>query len=203
MIKHKYPGKLIVFEGIDGAGSTTQVDLFFKYLTRNKIKALKSAEPTGGLIGKMIRQALRGEIRFDSKTLQLLYTADRSDHLEREVIPALKKGQIVVLDRYVLSTLAYGLLNLDGLWLLEISKNFILPDVTFLVDTPVSEAMKRMGNRSRRELFEKEKLLKSVRKNYLDLAHDFGRDVEVLDGMMGKNEIFEEVLKVLFGRKIL
>lgn len=203
MIKNKYPGRFVVFEGIDGAGSTTQVNLLYKYLVKVSIKVIKTAEPTDFPIGRMIRQILRGEIKVGAQALQLLYTADRADHLKREIVPALTRGMLVVLDRYVMSTLAYGLLNLDGVWLLGLNKDFPLPDVTFLIDTPVDEAILRMSRRGKKELFEKEKILIKVRKNYLDLAKDFGKDVEVLNGMKNEQEIFNDVLKVIKRRKIL
>jgi len=189
-------GKFIVFEGIDGAGSTTQTNLLFKYLKSKGKKVVETCEPTDGPIGKLIRKALRGEVKFSWEALQLMYSADRADHLDKLILPAAKFGKIVISDRYYFSTYAYGQLNLDGKWLRGLSPNFPMPDVTFLVDVPVSVAMRRIKtSRDKKELFEKEKFLEKVRANYLNLAKEF--KFVVLDGTKPKDEIAKEVLSKL------
>lgn len=189
-------GKFIVFEGIDGAGSTTQSDLLFKYLKSKGKKVVYTCEPTDGPIGKLIRQALKHQLKFSWETLQLMYSADRADHLDKLILPSLKVGVSVISDRYFFSTFAYGELNLDGKWLRQLSQNFPLPDITFLVDVPVGVAMKRIKtSRENKELYEKQKLLEKVRKNYLDLAKEF--KFVVLDGAKSKQEIAREVIKNL------
>lgn len=194
-------GKFIVFEGIDGAGSTTQVNLLFKKLKSKKYKVVKTCNPSNGRIGKLIRRVLSKEFKVSAVALQLLFCADRADFLEKEVDPALKERKIVVCDRYAFSTLAYGALNLDEGWLAEIQKDFVHADITFLVDTPPKIAMERMEKRKTKDLFEKEKLLAKVRKNYLALAKV--GSIVVLDGKKTKDEIAEDVLQILAERKLL
>lgn len=195
-------GRFIVFEGIDGAGSTTQTDLLFKYLKSKGHQVIKTCEPTDGPIGKLIRRALKHELKFSWQTLQLMYSADRADHLDKLILPYAKAGKIVISDRYFFSTLAYGELNLDGKWLRELGKNFPIPDATFLIDTPVSVAMRRMeSSRGAKELFERKNFLDKVRKNYLKQAKEFS--FYVLDGAKAKDEIAKEVLKVLKRTKLL
>lgn len=190
-------GKFIVFEGIDGAGSTTQTNLLFEYLRSKNHKVVKTCEPTGGEIGQLIRRALRGELKFSWETLQLLYSADRADHLERVIRPALSGGSTVLSDRYFFSTYAYGELNLDGKWLRTLSQNFPMPDATFLVDTPIDVALSRIDRtRGDKELFEKQEFLVKVRNNYLKLAREFS--FYVLDGTKPKGEIAEEVIRKLY-----
>lgn len=192
----KDKGKFIVFEGIDGAGSTTQADLLFEYFRSKGKKVVKTCEPTDGPIGKLIRKALRGEVKFSWEALQLMYSADRADHLDKLIGPSIKLGKTVISDRYYFSTYAYGELNLDRKWLRGLSPNFPMPDVTFLVDVPVSMAMDRIKtSRGKKELFEKQKFLEKVRKNYLDLAKEF--KFVVLDGTRKKEEITKDVVRAL------
>lgn len=195
-------GRLIVFEGLDGSGKTTQLELLFQYLKNKKQKVIKTCEPTDGPIGKLIRRALKHELKFSWETLQLMYSADRADHLDKLILPSVGAGKIVISDRYFFSTLAYGELNLDGKWLRELGKNFPMPDATFLIDTPVSVAMERMeSSRGSKELYERKNFLDKVRKNYLKQAKEFS--FYVLDGTKAKNEIAKEVLEILKKKKIV
>ncbi len=192
----------IVFEGIDGAGSTTQTDFLFKYLKSKNHQIVKTCEPTDGPIGKLIRRALAHELKFSWETLQLMYSADRADHLDKLVLPSVDSGKIVISDRYFFSTLAYGELNLDGKWLRMVSKNFPIPSATFLIDTPVTIAMKRIeSSRSTKDLFEKQNFLEKVRKNYLKQAKEYS--FYVLDGIKSKDEIAKEVLEILRKKKFI
>ena len=192
---------LIVFEGIDGAGTTTQTGLLFNYLKSKGKKVIKTCEPTDGPVGQLIRRALKHELKFSWETLQLMYSADRADHLDKLILPSTRAGKTVISDRYFFSTLAYGELNLDGKWLRELGKNFPMPSATFLIDTPVSVAMKRMeSSRGSKELFERQSFLEKVRDNYLKQAKEFS--FYVLDGTKTKGEIAKEVLEVLKKKEI-
>lgn len=195
-------GRFIVFEGIDGAGSTTQVHLLFNFLRQKKISVVETAEPTDSFIGLQIRSILQGKAKVSPKAFQLLYCADRENHLDNEVVPALKLGKAVLCDRYYYSTIAYGGLNLDKKWLLDITKDFLKPDVTFYIDTPVKVAMERMKNRKSREFFEKEKWLREVSGNYLKLMKN-DKICVVLDGTKSRQQIFGEVLEILKKKKIV
>ncbi|MBI3341848.1 dTMP kinase [Candidatus Curtissbacteria bacterium] len=189
-------GKFVVFEGIDGAGSTTQLLLLHNYLKKKKIPVVKTAEPTSGPIGKRIRGILQGKEKIDAKEFQLLYCQDREEHLKKQIIPALASGKTVLCDRYYFSTIAYGSLKLDYKWLVSICAGFLRPDVTFLVNTPAKVAMERMKSRREKELFEKEKLLEKVGKAYLKLMKT-DKSCFILTGTKSKQEIFTDVLKVL------
>jgi dTMP kinase len=190
-------GKLIVFEGIDGAGSTTQLKLFGKYLKKKKLKFVETHEPTDGLIGKLISKALRREVKFSWDTLQLLYSADRADHLDKLIKPNLDRGVNVISDRYFLSTFAYGQLNLEGAWLRKLNSKFQPADITFYIDTPAKVAIGRIEKtRSQSELFEKEKLLEIVRKNYLKIVKEYSKSTYVLDGTRRVEEIAGQVIQI-------
>ena len=164
----------IVFEGIDGAGLTTHATLTEKFLQRLGYKVLLTKEPTDGLIGGLIRAALRKEWTVDPATLQLLFAADRSRHVKKVIKPALKKGVHVISDRYLFSSLAYGSLNLSVKWLKTVNSLFPLPDITFLLDISPEEAVKRIkGERFAVELFEEIEKLSKVRKAFLQLAEQY------------------------------
>lgn len=193
-------GKFVVFEGIDGSGKTSQMKLLGRYLKSKKLKFLETYEPTDGPVGKLIRKALRHEIKFSWETLQLMYSADRADHLDKLIKPSIQKGIIVLADRYFFSTFAFGELNLDSKWLRALNSQFQKPDITFLVDTPANVAIKRITtSRGSKELFEKEKKLEKVRKNYLLQAKEFS--FYVLDGTKTIDEIHEEILEILKKKK--
>lgn len=164
-------GKFIVFEGIDGAGTTTQTQLLCEYLEKGGISPLKTAEPTDGAVGRLIREILRGKIQTAGETLALLFAADRIEHWSALVKPAIESGQWVISDRYVLSSIAYQSLYCDPEWVKAINIKAVEPDLTILLDLPVDDALSRLGKRGdAREIFEKKEILEKVRKSYLDAA---------------------------------
>src|SRR3989338_4768889 len=104
-------GKFITFEGLDGSGITTQATLLRNYFLSKNKDALLTKEPTEGLIGGVIKAALRGEWKTNPLTLQMLFAADRAHHLNSEIEPALKRNKTVICDRYILSSLVFGSLS--------------------------------------------------------------------------------------------
>jgi len=194
MLKNPYQGKFIVFEGLDGSGTTTQAELLFKYFKKQGKKVYLTSEPTRSLIGGLISSQLSKQWYSSPECLQLLFTADRDFHLEKEIIPLLKKGITVICTRYILSTLAYGLLGIkDEKWLKEINKKFIWPDITFLIKVSPKICIQRIKReRFHEELFEKEDKLKKVLKNYLKFAKKLA-NVHVVNGERSVEQIFEEI----------
>ena len=91
MFKNPYPGKFIVFEGIDGSGKSTQAGLLFHYLKERKKRVHSTSEPTQYLIGGLIKSWLAKDWQSTPDCLQLLFAADRAYHLDKEIIPLLKK----------------------------------------------------------------------------------------------------------------
>lgn len=101
MEKNSYKGKFIVFEGLDGSGQSTQSGLLRDFLIKKGYKVLLTKEPTlNSKFGKKIKRVLNKKERVSAKKLQELFTQDRKEHLEKTIIPALKKGEIVISDRY-------------------------------------------------------------------------------------------------------
>ncbi len=190
------PGKLIVLEGLDGAGTTTQsahlADWLRKYHAEKISRVLVTREPSTGPAGAQIRSVLTRRIKMDGHTLAALFTADRIDHLyeKRGIIERLKAGEWVIMYRYYLSSFAYQSLSLkqEGLrWLWYLHEPCLIPDVTFFLDVPVGTCMTRIGlNRGFHfELFEKEDALEAVRLKYLDAMQRFrgvGQNLQMIEG---------------------
>ena len=167
-------GLFIVFEGIDGAGLTTHAGLTEKYLLKKGFKVVLTKEPTDGLIGGLIRAALRGEWDPEPETLQLLFAADRSRHVSAVIKPALERGMVVISDRYMFSSLAYGSLQCDYEWLKMVNSIFPVPDLTFVLDLEPEEAVKRIKEaRFEVELFEEVEKLSRVRETYMRIAEEY------------------------------
>ncbi|MFP3288925.1 MAG: dTMP kinase [Candidatus Micrarchaeota archaeon] len=189
-------GLFIAFEGLDGAGSTTQAYLLEQYL-KQKNKVLLTKEPTQNIIGGIIRAVLKGDLKLSSQTLQLLFAADRANHLEKEILPALKKGFIVISDRYLFSSVAYGAsAGLDREWLLKINEKFRMPDITIFLDVKPETCIKRISeSRFNFELFEQEEKLRKVREEYLALAEKFS--FKVINGESSIKATHKKVLEII------
>jgi dTMP kinase len=151
------PGTFIVVEGVDGCGSTTHSRLLAKALRAPTREVVLTCEPTNGPIGSLIRQILQrrlfvtdatGPRGFAWSTLALLFAADRLDHLDSVVMPALRDGSVVVSDRYLLSSLAYqSATSPEGVavvpWIHEVNARAQRPDLTIVLDVPADVAESR------------------------------------------------------------
>ncbi len=160
----------IVFEGLDGSGSTTQAQLLTQRLQAAGISAIHTSEPTENAIGKFVRSALRKEWQADPAALQLLFSADRAQHLAAEIEPALKAGKWLISDRYFWSTIAYGALSGNEAWLTEINRHFRPPDLTFLLEVSVETCLRRIAARGEKELFEEKAKLEKVWSTFEKIA---------------------------------
>ncbi len=200
MIKNFYPGKFIVFDSLDGAGNSTQVKLLADYLNKIRKKTHITKEPTSGLIGGLIKSQLSHDWKSSQIFLQLLFSADRAYHLEKEVIPLLKRGINIISDRYFFSTMAYGNSEIKDLdWLIEINKKFLFPDLTFFLKVSPKVCIERI-KRDRFEitLFETEKILKNIWKNYEVLAKKFKRkNIYIINGERPIEKVFGEIKKIV------
>jgi len=199
MFKNPYPGKFIVFDSLDGAGNSTQVKSLADYLKKIGKKVHLTKEPTSGLIGGLIKSQLTHEWKSSQICLQLLFCADRAYHLEKEVIPLLKRGINVISDRYFFSTMAYGNLEIKDLdWLIKINEKFLIPDLTFFLKVSPKVCLERIRkDRFEVTLFEKEKILEKVWKNYQKIAKIFP-NVFIIDGERSIEEISKEIQKIAF-----
>ncbi|MEI6477647.1 MAG: dTMP kinase [bacterium] len=167
-------GTFIAFEGLDGSGESTQVALLAERLLKDGHKVLVTKEPTNNIIGGLIRGALTHEWKPTNRVIQLLYAADRGHHLQREILPALEKGFVVITDRYFWSTIAFGSLDMDPAWLEMLNEGYQLPDLAFYVNVSPKAAMGRMeSSRFELELFEKEEKLSKISATYASLLKKY------------------------------
>ncbi|MBW6462196.1 MAG: dTMP kinase [DPANN group archaeon] len=190
-------GMFVVFEGLDGSGSSTQVALLKKALGDLGHKVHITKEPTNNIIGGLIRGQLTKDWKTGPECLQLLFAADRAHHLEREIMPAINQGNIVVSDRYFFSTMAFGGIDIDIDWLKKINERFLVPDLTFFIKVPASECVRRISaSRFELELFEEEKKLEQVWVNYETLAGEFD-NVYVVDGTQSVEGVHEDIMAIV------
>jgi dTMP kinase len=130
--------------GIDGSGTTTLAERLLAHLAARGRAAMRTAEPSTGPVGKLIRSALADGRVMGDEPLALLFAADRLDHLEREVAPALARGEVVVSDRYLLSSLAYQGSHLPLDFVLAVNARARRPDASILLRvSPETAAMRR------------------------------------------------------------
>ncbi len=199
MIKHNYPGKFIVIEGLDGSGKSSQIDLLVAFLQVKNKEVILTAEPTKeSEAGIKIRKILKGEIKAEPMERQNLFVQDRKEHLERKIIPALQRGTWVVCSRYIFSTLAFG--SADGLDFEELRKmnqDFLLPDVTIFLNVSPEECIKRIEARGeQKELFEKLDQLKKVDSYYQKMPAMF-ENFYVVEGGNEISVVFEKIKKII------
>jgi len=190
-----YPGKFIVFDGLDGSGQSTQAALLKEFLIQKGYQVVLTKEPTlDSEAGKKIRQALDKIIEVEPQSLQELFTQDRKEHLEKLVIPALQQNKIVISDRYFFSTFAYGVSDgLDLDWLIKINDEFLLPDLTFLLKVSPETCLKRIEKRgSAKTLFEEVKKLEKVWQTYEILPSRI-ENAYIIDGEKSIEEVFEQI----------
>ncbi|MFH1863363.1 MAG: dTMP kinase [bacterium] len=202
-----YPGFFIVIEGLDGSGNSTQVDklanqFFYDWegITNKHIKVEK--EPTYGPFGAPVNYALRRGFRVDDRTLQLGFTADRSDHIVAGDISKhlTTHGNILLMDRYVASTVAYGYargLNPD--WLIALQSTFFLPDLMFYLDASPAICMERMRKRNpmAADLYEKEETLQRAQEGYYYLIDEFPGLIQKIDGNDSIANVYNKITAII------
>lgn len=166
-------GKLIVLEGIDGCGKSTQVRALTGRLSALGVPFYETREPTDAPIGSLIHQIMTGRLRADNRVIAALFAADRIDHLTNETDGLLQKinsGVDVIASRYYFSSYAYHGVDLDMSWVIganSVCAELLRPAATVFLDVPVQTALARISKgRFHTELFEKEERLTKVREQY-------------------------------------
>ncbi|HSR12718.1 MAG TPA: dTMP kinase [Thermodesulfobacteriota bacterium] len=201
-------GVFITFEGIEGCGKTTQIGRLTSYLKSNQLPFLVTREPGGTPFGEKIRQILLSSenAAMDPDAELLLYAAARVQHFRNVIQPATREGKIVVCDRFADATVAYQGFGrgLDLAWIQEIharSTGSAKPDLTFLLDLPVQEGLRRAWKRIEQEelkedRFEKEavEFHERVRQGYLTLARREPARFVVLAGERDEETLHMEIV---------
>lgn len=206
--RNPYEGKLIAIEGIDGSGKTTQAEELKKYFKKNGNGTFFTKNPTDGEIGKFIRQILRGQKHFSPVSFQYLFVADRA-YQQYEITEHLKKGNMVITDRYFWSSVAYGAEDRDidfskgasagvllsAFGILSTYYQFIVPDMTFYLKISPETALKRIAKeRDDKDIYDQKSKLVNIANGYEWLIKKFPEEFIVVDGEKSIGEITKEIL---------
>jgi dTMP kinase len=206
-------GKLITFEGIEGCGKTTQMDLICSELDSRGKTLVRTREPGGTRIGEEIRRILLNPQNSDLADMAelFLYFADRAQHVAERIRPALEQGALVLCDRFMDATLAYqgygrGLDRSHIFDMNRIATGGVKPDLTLLIDLPVEIGLERAMVRNREEgiahsegRFEEEEAAfhNRVRKGYLQIAEEEPDRFKMVDGRRSPEETCKQILSLI------
>ncbi|MBW2146458.1 MAG: dTMP kinase [Deltaproteobacteria bacterium] len=211
-----WKGLFITFEGTEGSGKTTQVELFCRYLDERGISHIRTRDPGGTPIGEAVRKILldRENTNMRPETELLLYLSSRYQLFHQVILPALEQGRIVVCDRFADSTVAYQGYGrgIDLEWI-RLMHHQILgdkkPDLTILFDCPVKEGLERtkhrmstQGEHCREDRFEQEAVSfhQRVRTGYLKIAEQEPHRVIKVNGRNSPEDLHREILSVISKR---
>jgi dTMP kinase len=196
-------GLFITFEGVDGCGKTTQMELLAKYLQDRGYEVIITREPGAKGLGEKIREILLhydGEV--SSRAESFLFLADRAQHIDKIIMPAVKAGKIVLCDRHTDSTIAYqgygrGV-DIDELVMLNnLATGKRKPDLTFVFDVDIETSMSRVGKEKDRMESAGAEFFEKVRKGYLEIAKQEPDRVKVIDSTCSIEKIAQEVKDII------
>ena len=202
-------GRFVTFEGVDGAGKSTQLEYAVQYLESRGVSVVKTREPGGTDIGEKIRELiLHASSLLDASTELLMIFAARNEHIERVIKPAIARGNTVICDRFTDATFAYqgggSLMDSSRIEIIEAwVQGALQPHLTLFFDLPIRDAQRRMGDRSR-DRFESEGIAfhERVRRAYLERAEQFPDRIKVVDSTRSKGQVraaVEQRLSALCG----
>jgi dTMP kinase len=197
--------RLVVIEGLDGAGTTTQARLVVEALRQRGLAAHLTREPSDGPVGRLIREMLVGKHALEGEALSqstfgLLYAADRLDHLQREVEPALARGELVISDRWYHSSLAYQGTSAERSWIDLLNQRARRPDLTVLLRVSAATAARRRQAAGRvQELFEDQAMQEKVAAGYDEVfaALTDREPVVVLNGEREVDRVFADLMRLV------
>ena len=203
-------GNLITFEGIEGSGKSTQLNEVYKFLKKRKIKCIKTREPGGTRLAEKIRKLIIKDLKNneDNLTELLLLFAARSNHFLK-IKKLIKKGYLVLCDRYIDSTYAYQHYEQgQDIKLINFLQNLIskksFPKITFFIDISVKTSKLRVKGRGRLDRFDKygEKKLNKLRKSFINLTKKHNRIIKI-DGTKNKKDITIQIVNYLIKKNVI
>jgi dTMP kinase len=195
----------VVFEGVDGSGTSTQLALLGeRFSARSSLKPFfyPTFEPTDGVIGRLIRSALKNTPPLKAETLARLFAADRNEHLfaENGIVARCRRGELVVCDRYVLSSLAYQGVECGQELPASLNSAFPAPKLLLFFDIDPSISEERIRSRPSPDIYEHLEFQKKVRDRYLSLPDGYreaGVRVEIIDAAQSVEKVAEEVWRAV------
>ena len=199
-------GKFIVFEGIDGAGKTTQINLLAKYLREQGRAVYCTAEPTESVSGGLLRDALSGASRRTICEMAAMFVFDRINHNVNPVNgiqKMLADGFDVICDRYYYSSLAYQGSGTDPEWVSNMNLNcpeIMRPDVCIFLDLTPEQSMARINrNRATQEIYENEEKLTQVRNQFYRVFDQLRErdNIQIVDAYRSVEEIHASIVELL------
>lgn len=199
-------GKFIVFEGIDGSGKTTQMELLARVLEARSMPVLRTREPGGTRVGDRLRGLLLDPDYRDltPRTEAFLYAADRAQHVTEKILPALHRGETVLCDRFLYSTLAYqgwgrGVDIAFLTRLNQLATGGLVPDRVILLDLEVEDGLRRVLKNRPPDRLEGEKAVffRRVRQGYLEQASRWPEIFRVVRADAPEQEVHRRVLTAL------
>ena len=204
-------GFLVSLEGPEGAGKTSVLEALIPILEDRGIEVLSTREPGGVLIGEKIREVILdpSHTEMDPKTELLLYIASRRQHLVEKVLPALAAGKLVIMDRFIDSSVAYqGFgrgLDIEAIdWLNEFATDGLKPDLTLYFDIEVEEGLARIAANSDREInrldMEGLDLHRKVRQGYLSLLEKEEDRIVKIDASLPLDQVIANTQQLLLDR---
>ena len=203
-------GSLITFEGIEGSGKTTQINKVFNFLKEKKVKVIKTREPGGTKVSEKIRKIIINDLKNneDNLTELLLLFASRSNHFKK-IRDYIKKGYVVLCDRYIDSTYVYQHYEQGQcIKLINFLQNLIdkqnKPKLTFFIDIPVNISKKRVQSRGKLDRFDKYsfKKLTKLRKSFLILLKKHKRIIKI-DGEKNQKVVTNEIISKLIKKNVI
>jgi dTMP kinase len=189
-------GILIVFEGIDGSGKTTQAQILLDHLLESGYEAVNFREPSLGKWGRKIKEKAAQADSLTPRDEFELFQKDRKENVEKNLTPALRKKKIVVLDRYYFSTIAYqGAKGINPQMIKEANEKFAVPpDLVFIFDIQADKGLERIEDRKNKDrLFEREDYLIKVQKIFKSFG---GEGIIHINAAQQIKEISEKIKEI-------
>lgn len=187
------PAKLIVFEGMNRSGKTTQAKKLLEFLKEQKFRVLYTKEPQATAIGAVAKSMICDE-KFSSETIAIAFAADTRHHIDSVLKPSLGDYDFIILDRYYHSSYAYHpLMGCGVAWIKELHRHVLKPDITFILDIPITAFRERAPDKD--DVFENVAFQERLKAAYLELPKMLSEDFVILDCTKSIDEVHSEIRK--------